>query len=88
MTRNLYALPIAATLALSLSACGRDEDRTAAPENTELPARTAQAPGAPEHPGYDPNYSDPSIPQNPANKDTKKRDSSPPPGSKPEPGKP
>ena len=78
MTRYLLALPIAA--ALALSACGPDEERATNPANPQLPDKSAQAPknaGA----GYDPNYKDPSIPQNPANKDSTKKDSSPPNGT-------
>ena len=80
MTRHLFALSIAAALALSLSACGRDEEHAANPVNPQLPDKSAQAPrdaGA----AYDPNYKDPSIPQNPTHKDPTKKDSSPPPGT-------
>lgn len=77
MTRNLTTLPIAAALALSLSACGPDEERALTPINPELPDKSAQAPKDAGS-AYDPNYKDPSIPQNPANKDPTKKDSSPP----------
>lgn len=80
MTRNLFMLPVAAALALSLSACGPDEERAVAPVNTDLPDRSAQAPKDTAS-AYDPNYKDPSIPQNPANKDKEKKDSSPPAGT-------
>jgi len=81
MTRNLFALPIAAALALSLSACGRDEERAANPSN---PERTAQAPSKADRPAgkqNSPEYRDPSIPENPTNKDPTKKDTSPPPGT-------
>lgn len=77
MTRNLLALPIAAALALSLSACGPDEERAATPANPQLPESSAQPPKDAGS-AYDPNYKDPSIPQNPENKDPTKKDSSPP----------
>ena len=80
MTRNLLALPIAAVLTLSLSACGPDEERAATPANPQLPESSAQAPKDAGS-AYDPNYKDPSIPQNPANKDATKKDSSPPNGT-------
>ena len=82
MTRIFLALPIAA-LALSLSACGRHEDKTSA-TNPELP-RTAKAPSDVERPAagksLNPDTSDPSIPSNPANTDSTKKDRSPPPGT-------
>jgi hypothetical protein len=90
MTRNSYALSIAAALALSLSACGPDEERAATPTDPEIQHRTAQAPSNADGSAYDPNYGDPSIPQNPENKDATKKDSSPatgtgdPPLAKPE----
>lgn len=83
MTRRFLMLPIAAALALSLSACGRDEDRRSA-TNPELP-RTVQAPANAERPAagkpMTPDTSDPSIPTNPANTDPTKKDRSPPSGT-------
>jgi hypothetical protein len=80
MTRNLFAPPITAALVLSLSACGPDEERAMTPANPQLPDKSAQAPKDAGS-AYDPNYKDPSIPQNPANKDPTKKDSSPPAGT-------
>ena len=83
MNRAILALPIAAALMLSLSACGRNEDRTTA-SNPELP-RTAQAPSNSDRPAagtpMNPDTSDPSIPNNPANTDPNKKDTSPPYGT-------
>jgi predicted small lipoprotein YifL len=80
MTRNFLALPVAAALALSLSACGRDEERAATPVNPQLP-QTAQAPSKAAGTQNSPEYRDPSIPENPENKDRTKKDTSPPPGT-------
>jgi len=84
MTRKLLTLPIAATLALSLSACGRDQDRLGDATNPELP-RMAQAPVNPDRPAagtmLNPDTSDPSIPRDPANTDPTKKDRSPPHGT-------
>jgi hypothetical protein len=77
---SFLVIPIAAALALSLSACNRDEDRLTDPVNPQLPDRSAQAPKDAGS-AYDPDYKDPSIPQNPANKDPEKKDSSPPNGT-------
>lgn len=72
MTHKLIAFPIAAVLALSLSACGRDEDGMVA-SNPELP-RAADAPVNADRPAagtmLNPDTSDPSIPQDPSNRDT------------------
>jgi hypothetical protein len=84
MYRKFLALPLAAALALALGACGRDEDRAGLPSNPELP-RTAQAPANADRPAagtqLNPDTSDPSIPQDPTNRDPEKKDSSPPPGA-------
>jgi hypothetical protein len=48
MNRAYLLLPIAAVLTMSISACGRNEDRTTA-SNPELP-RTAQAPSNSDRP--------------------------------------
>lgn len=68
MTRTLIALPVAAVLALSLSACGRDEPELTA-SNPELP-RKWDTPVNPDRPAagtmLNPDTSDPSIPQDPA----------------------
>ena len=85
MTRNLLVIPIA-VFALSLSACGRDDpDRDGVPSNVQLPQKSAQTQPA-DKSTYDPNYKDPSIPENPANKDKEKKDTSPPEGAGAEPG--
>ncbi len=69
MTRTSLMLPIAAVLALSLSACGRDPDRTTQATNPELPS-LAQAPVNADRPAagtmLNPDTSDPSIPRDPA----------------------
>ena len=84
MTRQFLAVSLAATLALALGACGRDEDRAGVASNPELP-RTVQAPANDQRPAsgtqMSPDTIDPSIPQNPANRDPEKRDSSPPAGT-------
>jgi hypothetical protein len=80
MTRNLLLLSLAAALALSLSACSPDEERATTPVNPELPGKSAQA-QKDAGTAYDPNYKDPSIPQNPENKDRTKKDTSPPNGT-------
>jgi hypothetical protein len=58
MNRKFLVLPVAAALALSLSACGEDADRTSRAPDSSDPARTAQGPSssrspmsAPERPG-------------------------------------
>jgi hypothetical protein len=83
MNRNFLTLPIAAALALSLFACGRDEDPMSA-TNPQLP-RAHDAPVNADRPAagalMNPDTTDPSIPQNPANTDPTKKDSSPPPGT-------
>jgi hypothetical protein len=80
MTRNFYTLPIAAILALPLSACGRGEPEMIA-TNPELP-RSVNAPVNADRPAagakLNPDTSDPSIPVDPANTDTTKKDRSPP----------
>jgi hypothetical protein len=84
MYSKFLALSLAATLALGLAACGRDEDRAGVASNPELP-RTAQAPANDQRPAagtqISPDTRDPSIPQNPENRDPEKRDSSPPAGT-------
>ena len=74
-------LPVAAALTLSLSACGRDEDRTTGAANPELPS-LARAPVKADRPAAgtlsNPDTSDPSIPRDPANTDPTKKDRSPP----------
>jgi hypothetical protein len=81
MNRNLLTIPVAAALALSLSACGRDPDRTTDATNPELPS-LAQAPVNPDRPAagtmLNPDTRDPSIPRDPANTDPTKKDLSPP----------
>jgi hypothetical protein len=83
MNRHFLTLSIAATLALSLSACGRDEDPMSA-TNPQLPG-AQDAPVNKDRPAagalMNPDTSDPSIPQNPANTDPTKKDSSPPSGT-------
>jgi hypothetical protein len=80
MTRPFMALPVAALLALSLSACGRDEPELTA-SNPELPSR-ADAPVNPDRPAagtmLHPDTSDPSIPQDPSNTTPAKKDRSAP----------
>lgn len=80
MNRNRLWLPIAAALALSLSACGRDEDELIA-TNPELPT-AADAPVNPDRPAagtmLNPDTSDPSIPRDPANTDPGRTDRSAP----------
>jgi len=80
MTRKFIAFPVAAALALSLSACGRDEDGMVA-SNPELP-RAADAPVNADRPAagtmLNPDTSDPSIPQDPSNRDTSGKDRSAP----------
>jgi hypothetical protein len=81
MTRKFF-IPIAAVLALSLPACGqRDEELIAS--NPELP-RGVDAPVNPDRPAagtmLNPDTSDPSIPSDPANTETAKKDRSPPHG--------
>ena len=80
MTREFLMLPVAAALALSLSACGRDEDGMVA-SNPELP-RAADAPVTADRPAagtmLNPDTSDPSIPQDPSNRDTTGKDRSAP----------
>ena len=82
MNRYFLALPLAAALAMSLSACGRDEDSLSA-TNPELPRREQQPPNA-DRPAAGTQLNldtkDPSIPENPANTDPSKRDRSPPHG--------
>jgi hypothetical protein len=84
MNPNFLMLPIAAALALSLSACGRDPDRVGDATNPQLP-RTAQAPVNADRPAagtmLNPDTSDPSIPRDPANTDPAKKDRSPPAGT-------
>ena len=84
MSRHLLALPLAAALALSLPACGPDKEKAAPRANPELPSRADQPPNA-DRPAagaqMNPDTHDPSIPQNPANKEPGKKDSSPPSGS-------
>ena len=69
MTRKFIALPAAAVLALSLSACGRGEPELTA-SNPELPSKW-DAPVNPNRPAagtmLNPDTSDPSIPQDPSN---------------------
>ena len=81
MNRNLLAIPIAAALALSVSACGRDQDRTTDATNPQLPS-LAKAPVNSDRPAagtmLNPDTSDPSIPRDPANTDPTKKDRSPP----------
>jgi hypothetical protein len=83
MNRHFLAIPIAAALTLSFSACGRDEDPMSA-TNPELP-RAQDAPVNKDRPAAEalmnPDTSDPSIPQNPASTDPAKKDSSPPAGT-------
>lgn len=83
MTRQFLMLPIAAVLALSLSACGRGEEELIA-TNPELP-RGADAPVNSDRPAagtmLNPDTSDPSIPRDPANTDPTKKDRSPPYGT-------
>ena len=77
MTRKFMALPMAAVLALSLSACGRDEPELTA-SNPELPSR--KAPVNPDRPAagtmLNPDTSDPSIPQDPSNTTPARKDRS------------
>jgi hypothetical protein len=84
MTRTFIALPITAALALSLSGCGPDEDRAATPINTQLPRAEQHAQSDVNRPAGTQDsaeYRDPSIPENPANKDPTKKDTSPPTGT-------
>jgi hypothetical protein len=80
MNRHFLTLSNATALALLLSACGRDEDPMSA-TNPQLP-REQDAPVNADRPAaralMNPDTSDPSIPQNPANTDPTKKDSSPP----------
>jgi hypothetical protein len=84
MNCKLLTLPVAAVLALSLSACGRDQDRLGDATNPQLPSM-AQAPVNPDRPAagtmLNPDTSDPSIPKDPANTDPTKKDRSPPHGT-------
>jgi hypothetical protein len=84
MNCKLLALPVATALALSLSACGRDQDRMVDATNPELP-RMAHAPVNADRPAagtmLNPDTSDPSIPKDPANTDPTKKDRSPPYGT-------
>ena len=81
MTRNIFAIPVAAALVLSLSACGRDDpDRDGSPSNVQLPQKSARTDAA-DKSTYDPNYKDPSIPENPAHKGKEMKDTSPPNGT-------
>jgi len=79
MNPRRFTLLLAA-VALSLSACGRHDDRLAA-ANPELPS-TAHGPGTADRPAAGTTLNldtrDPSIPENPANTDPTKRDTSPP----------
>jgi hypothetical protein len=81
MNRNLLTIPVAAALALSLSACGRDQDRATTSTNPQLPS-LAQAPVNADRPAagtmLNPDTSDPSLPRDPANTDPSKKDRSPP----------
>ena len=78
MTRQFMALPLAAALVLSLSACGRGEPELTA-SNPELPSKW-DAPVNPDRPAagtmLNPDTSDPSIPQDPSNTNPAEKDRS------------
>lgn len=81
--KRLAALPLAVALALSLSACGKDADRTTSSTYGSDPERTAQGPGStsipapgerPGSPGNPSGTSDtsPAIPGSSENRPEKK----------------
>lgn len=80
MTGKFFRLSIAAALALSLTACGQDEDELTA-TNPELPL-AVDAPTNADRPAagtmLNPDTSDPSIPSDPANTNPAMKDRSPP----------